>query len=108
MHKKRDEYLMPIPCEICGKAVAKKYMANHFASHHAKDEDKPFLCQICKPVKGFINKLHFEAHMNNHAGVKPHICSYCDAAFADKANMRAHEKATHLGIKRGSTKLKKA
>ena len=103
----RDQYLMPIPCEVCGKAVAKKKMTHHFATHHTKDEDKPFVCPICKPVKGFVNKSNFEAHMNNHAGVKPYKCSYCDAAFADKKNTIAHERTTHLGIKRGSKKLKK-
>jgi len=91
------------PCEICGKIVKNRYKDDHLQAYHTPESEKKFVCPICVPTKGFIKQEFFDDHMNVHNKVKPHICLSCpNVAYASKANLHAHIRATHKGLKRKS------
>ena len=57
-----------------------------------------FLGEFCG--KGFNEKRFLEDHTNIHTGNKPHECNLCGNRYANRANMAAHIRTTHKGIKR--------
>jgi len=74
--------------------------------HHTPEHEKPFVCDICIPVKGFAIENAYEDHMNIHKGIKPHVCKLCpNVGYANRANLVAHDRATHQGKKRKPKKL---
>ena len=92
-------------CGLCGKHVRQLSERDHNLTYHTPEDQKPFQCSICTPVKGFIQKQHLDEHMNIHNGVKPFKCTMCpDVAYASKGNLAAHVRAFHKGIKRKSKK----
>ena len=71
---------------------------------HNPDAEKHFKCLLCNPLKGFINQWKYDQHMNIQTGEKPFKCEKgCETiAYACLANLCAHYRATHKGIKRKS------
>ena len=60
-----------------------------------------FKCLLCHPIKGFVYKHTYDDHMNIHNQEKPYKCDQCEGvAYANSANLNAHIRATHKGIKR--------
>ncbi|KAI8902449.1 hypothetical protein BC833DRAFT_511205, partial [Globomyces pollinis-pini] len=49
-----------------------------------------YSCPIC-PVT-FLRSEHRTRHQAIHTGCKPHICHYCDRAFARQDSLRRHFK----------------
>jgi len=89
------------PCQLCGKLVKENQTRTHNLNYHTPESEKPFVCQICVPTKGFITTQSLEDHMNVHNGLRPHVCTLCpSAAYASRANLNAHVRATHKGLKR--------
>jgi len=90
-----------VPCELCGKIVKQRSKKAHDLHYHTPAAEMPFVCPICVPTKGFIEKNPFDDHMNIHSGAKPHTCKLCpNVAYANRANLEAHIRSTHKGIKR--------
>jgi len=92
-----------ICCEQCGKSIpaSKDKQRLHNLMHHTPEHEKPFVCSLCVPVKGFAIEITYEDHMNIHKGIKPHVCNLCpNVGYASRANLNAHERATHQGKKR--------
>ena len=52
------------------------------------------------------HKRNLQSHINIHKGLKPFKCELgcADVAFANKANLTAHIKGVHKGIKRSHLK----
>ena len=103
VHKITKHNHRPLPiCDLCGKEMPPgKSLERHMLYHHTKPEDKPFKCTICIPVKGFAMKSRLDEHMNTHTGEKPFKCKLCQGvAYANKANLAAHIRSFHKGIKR--------
>jgi len=91
----RDEHLI-IVCTECGKCLPSKRMNRHYLKSHTPEDKKPYVYQLCDPVKGFVEQNMYEDHMNVHMGKKPHICHLCpNAAYASQGNLFAHMRATH-------------
>ena len=68
---------------------------------HTPEDKKPFVCLLCDPVKGFVQKEQYDDHQNVHMELKPHRCELCpNVAYASRANLAAHNRATHQGKKR--------
>lgn len=102
-----DDGTDKILCPGCGKNVPLKYKYKHDLMH-LPDDKKPYVCRLCDPVKGFVHKSYYNDHQNVHMGIKPHKCELCpNVAYASKANLSAHIRATHQGKKR-KPKAKKA
>ena len=59
-----------------------------------------FQCDLCDPPKGFHTRTNLREHMNVHSNERPHKCKFCGAGFNSAGNRFAHERSSHLGIKR--------
>ncbi len=57
-------------------------------------------CEVCVPAKGFHTKTNLREHMNVHSNERPHKCKFCGVGFNSAGNRFAHERSSHLGIKR--------
>lgn len=70
----------------------------HFKTHtglkmhmEVKHKTNPSLtCPICGKI--MYNKTNLDGHVNQHKGIKPHVCSYCNKSFSYKQSASAHEK----------------
>merc|ERR1712029_914044 len=91
-----------VQCEECGQQVYHQRLEMDVLQKHTPDADRPFKCLLCNPLRGFALKQTYEEHMNIHTGEKPFKCEKgChNIAYACKANLFAHYRATHQGIKR--------
>ena len=100
-------------CDQCGAVVATRRLAQHVHNYHTPEEKKRFRCECkedcspdcnfhCKPIKGFWTKLNLEDHLNMHRGIKPYTCKLgcSNVSFANHANLAAHIRSFHKGIKR--------
>lgn len=47
-------------------------------------------CPICGKI--MYNKTNLDGHVNQHKGIKPHVCTYCSKSFSYKQSASAHEK----------------
>eukprot|EP00088_Acartia_fossae_P051533 TRINITY_DN5789_c0_g1_i4.p1 TRINITY_DN5789_c0_g1~~TRINITY_DN5789_c0_g1_i4.p1 ORF type:complete len:528 (+),score=91.14 TRINITY_DN5789_c0_g1_i4:34-1617(+) len=82
------------PCPICGKLFhTKRYVALHSKRVHAQPEAMKYKCDVCN--KGFSEKEKMESHINVHLNVKRFKCRWCERAFKDDCNRRAHERTSH-------------
>lgn len=90
------------PCPECGKMVAQSQAKYHMLSAHTREEDKPWVCKICQPLKGFTDLSRYTEHMNIHLGRKPFKCPECSMSFASHGTMAGHVKGVHKGLKRSS------
>jgi KRAB domain-containing zinc finger protein len=59
---------------------------------------------MCDPARGFHTLKNLRDHMNVHTNERPYKCNLCTAAFNSEANMFAHVRSTHKGIKRKGKK----
>ena len=92
-------------CPECGKFFHSRRLNRHILYAHTEDHLKPHVCKICG--KGFIEKQSLGDHENIHTGRKPYLCKYgCGKDFADKGNLRMHERTAHEGDKRTEKRKK--
>ena len=93
-----------VQCAECGQQVYHSYLETHRIEKHTPDAERPFKCLLCNPLKGFALKWKYDQHVNIHTGEKPFKCEKgCyNIGYACKANLFAHYRATHQGIKRKS------
>ena len=88
-------------CDLCGRLVKTTRERDHKLLYHTPEDQKPLKCKTCIPVKGFLYQGHLDEHMNIHMGIKPFKCISCPGvAYANKANLSAHIRSVHKGIKR--------
>ena len=90
-----------IPCDECGKLVARRVMKRHRDSVHTPNDQKKYKCDVCG--KGFVAKDHLNDHKNIHTGEKPYKCKFCSACFASKGTHAMHERS-HVGRRRDYSK----
>ena len=90
-----------IPCDECGKLVARRLMKRHRDSVHTPNDQKKYKCDVCG--KGFVAKDHLNDHKNIHTGEKPYKCKFCSACFASKGTHAMHERS-HVGRRRDYSK----
>lgn len=80
-------------CDKCS-AVFKTYtgLKKHIEVKHTSN---PTLkCHICG--KSMYNKMNLEGHINQHNGVKPHVCNFCGKTFSYRQSLCAHDKLCPL------------
>ncbi len=56
---------------------------------------KRFSCFEPDCDREFSHKGSFNTHLKRHAGIKPHECSDCDAAFTEKKDLQVHFMQKH-------------
>ncbi|XP_028176921.1 zinc finger protein 250-like isoform X2 [Ostrinia furnacalis] len=113
-----------VPCPDCSKVFSKNiYMKDHYNLVHLKNFkyrceecDKNFvrnadlvkhrrkihegilppknkICYVCG--RGFTTNEILSHHLRTHSGERPHQCTACPAAFAQRAALRAHKRTPH-------------
>ncbi|XP_067000885.1 zinc finger protein 502-like [Anabrus simplex] len=80
-------------CDVCGKTFTRRDgLQKHLRCFHGGV--RAFRCSICnKDFKGHLLQ-HFRTHMQE----KPHVCSDCGAAFAQRSQLTVHRRV-HSGEK---------
>ena len=102
-----------VTCDQCGAVFRQTFLKEHIHNYHTPEEKKNYRCECtsdcpkdckfhCNPVKGFFNIKALRDHLNMHRGIKPHSCNMgcSNVAFASSANLYAHIRSFHKGIKR--------
>ncbi|XP_044742004.1 zinc finger and SCAN domain-containing protein 2-like [Chrysoperla carnea] len=90
-----NTHIGTFPCEICGKAFAKKFvLVRHQLTHTG---ERRFSCDLCG--KTFMYKknlvVHKHRHQLTHTGEKPFSCDICQLKFSRKNVLIEHYKRTH-------------
>jgi len=93
--KPRGKKGMPGPqrveCNICGKPVKGKNLANHLATHSV---ERPYSCQECN--KFFKTKSILNEHCKRHSSSeRPYSCQECNTFFKTKSGLNEHCKRQH-------------
>ena len=88
-----------VTCDICGKKVSQNGFKRHkLQNHSASEADKPFLCTVCSPHRGFVTRHSYKEHMFTHTGERPYKCqstTNCTATFKSNANQFKHFRESH-------------
>ncbi|KAK7115048.1 zinc finger protein 678-like [Littorina saxatilis] len=76
---------LPFECQICGE----KFRTHAAVSVHRRAHKTDLLtCKECGAT--FTDYAVYKTHMEEHAGIKPHLCSMCGDAFALRHNLKKH------------------
>ena len=75
----------PYGCDVCGESFRSQPALSMHRRTHNPD---PFKCRECSAE--FLDPASYKVHMNDHAGVKPHLCSVCGDAFAQRYQLKQH------------------
>ena len=89
-----------VTCEECGSQFTKQQYPRHILQYHTPEMEKPFICKICNPPKGFIKEYLYKEHLNIHTGERPFVCKYCPATFKNCANKFKHIREAHKHLKK--------
>ncbi|XP_076460637.1 uncharacterized protein LOC143293558 isoform X4 [Babylonia areolata] len=64
----------------------------HKNSIHFKKKET-HVCEFCG--KGFLDKTHYEDHMNMHLNIRKHQCLHCPQRFTHRSSLKLHMKSKH-------------
>ncbi|XP_054271521.1 zinc finger protein OZF-like isoform X3 [Macrosteles quadrilineatus] len=78
--------VVPVCCEICGKAVKNEYkLKTHMLVHN---DDHKFSCQNCGKL---FKRLHnLQQHEHTHRDNRPHVCNICGQTFKLRTHVKQH------------------
>ena len=94
-----------VPCELCGKEVAKKLIARHILQKHSVG---PFKCDQCE--RSFSTSAHLKLHQDSrHDPTRPVMeefpCNICGKILAAerslKKHLKSHEKSKNIDTPEG-------
>ena len=91
-------------CDECGEEFDQKAeFTSHMLTHSDKDSSpnaKP-VCKTC--FKSFSSNSSLRKHEFIHLDVKPHRCEICNVSFAQKVQLKLHNKRHNDGLLEPST-----
>ena len=96
--KRHKETHIMTPCPDCGKMFNASNLKRHKKAMHTPNHLRAYQCEVCH--KGFDTPMGLKKHTYIHTGEKPYKCKICSFATADSANLAAHNRGVHQGIKR--------
>ncbi|XP_052745813.1 uncharacterized protein LOC128199619 [Bicyclus anynana] len=78
-------------CAVCSAEYLNfKLLQEHMNSHFGN-----YICPVCG--RGFMTERLLGTHVSRHKNGE-HKCEDCGKVFGSKANLREHQKRTHLGL----------
>ena len=87
-------YVRHLTCKFCSANFKSSTgLKKHIQVKHGtqSSSSSPTLkCPICDKI--MYNKINLDGHINQHNGVKPHICTFCGKGFSYKQSLQAHAK----------------
>ena len=89
VHEEGHPSGLPYKCGICNKRFRKlKSVRRHVRVIHMKEEDKSFVCSVCK--RGFTLGAALRTHMRLHTKAKPYRCRICHKQFRQVGHIKDH------------------
>ncbi|XP_070547003.1 uncharacterized protein [Ptychodera flava] len=86
----------PFKCEDCGEVYTRKLALRIHKETHAKDEEKVFICNLCKAKFAIV--ACFCMHQKSEHGITKYFCPMCGKVLHGLLQMESHV-AIHTGEK---------
>ncbi|XP_058819156.1 zinc finger protein 569-like [Topomyia yanbarensis] len=100
VHMRRHNGQAICSCSVCGKGYPRKAdLVMHMRRHTG---EKPYECPTCG--RGFARRDKLRIHIRTHTGEKPYACP-CGRAYAQKNDLKTHQKRNTCGQNFDITKL---
>ncbi|KXJ80578.1 hypothetical protein RP20_CCG024353 [Aedes albopictus] len=100
VHMRRHNGQAICACSVCGKGYPRKAdLVMHMRRHTG---EKPYECPTCG--RGFARRDKLRIHIRTHTGEKPYACP-CGRAYAQKNDLKTHQKRNTCGQNFDITKL---
>ncbi|KAL9706648.1 hypothetical protein quinque_010166 [Culex quinquefasciatus] len=100
VHMRRHNGQAICSCSVCGKGYPRKAdLVMHMRKHTG---EKPYECPTCN--RGFARRDKLRIHIRTHTGEKPYACP-CGRAYAQKNDLKTHQKRNTCGQNFDITKL---
>ncbi|XP_055590599.1 zinc finger protein ZFP2-like isoform X2 [Uranotaenia lowii] len=100
VHMRRHNGQAICSCSVCGKGYPRKAdLVMHMRKHTG---EKPYECSTCG--RGFARRDKLRIHIRTHTGEKPYACP-CGRAYAQKNDLKTHQKRNTCGQNFDVTKL---
>ncbi|XP_055635748.1 zinc finger protein ZFP2-like [Toxorhynchites rutilus septentrionalis] len=100
VHMRRHNGQAICSCSVCGKGYPRKAdLVMHMRRHTG---EKPHECPTCG--RGFARRDKLRIHIRTHTGEKPYACP-CGRAYAQKNDLKTHQKRNTCGQNFDITKL---
>ncbi|XP_065090384.1 zinc finger protein 572-like isoform X2 [Ochlerotatus camptorhynchus] len=100
VHMRRHNGQAICSCSVCGKGYPRKAdLVMHMRRHTG---EKPYECSTCG--RGFARRDKLRIHIRTHTGEKPYACP-CGRAYAQKNDLKTHQKRNTCGQNFDITKL---
>ncbi|EDS41442.1 zinc finger and BTB domain-containing protein 6 [Culex quinquefasciatus] len=84
----------PYQCKLCPKTYTRSSsLFMHVQINHENIKKALYRCDKC--TKSFLNRHHYERHVNSHEGLKLNQCPHCGTKYEYKAYLVQHIAEKH-------------
>ncbi|XP_063959564.1 zinc finger protein 93-like [Lytechinus pictus] len=96
-HQGEHTGLKPFKCDICDRGFRTRKLTLSHKRRVHSERPKRFICTFCE--KGFADKWDLKVHERRHKGIRQHVCLDCGKGFTSVTSLAAHNQAMHIKTK---------
>ncbi|XP_030834185.1 zinc finger protein 345 [Strongylocentrotus purpuratus] len=93
-HQGEHTGLKPFKCEICSRGFRTRKLTLKHKQRMHQERPKRYICSICN--KGFAEKCNLKVHERRHKGIRQFVCLECGKGFTARFSLTAHMQAMHI------------